>query len=165
MLLRLFSAALAIAALIGSAHLSRAPADNERFLMLGGGAPRSKNYNLFGFGGTDTTKTRVNYSGKESPGTIVINTAERKLYLVEGDGNALQYGVGVGRIGFTWKGTHKITSKKEWPSWTPPAEMRARVRGLPAHMAGGIEKPPGARAMYPGSTLYLIHCSTAPEAL
>jgi len=165
MLLRLFSAVLAVAALIGSADLARAQFDNERFLMLNGGAPRSKNYNLFGFGGTDTTKTRVNYSGSERPGTIVINTAERKLYLVEGGGSALQYGVGVGRIGFTWKGTHRITAKKEWPAWTPPPEMRARVRGLPAHMAGGIENPLGARAMYLGSTLYRIHGSNEPETI
>ena len=165
MLLRLFSAVLAIAALVGAVDLAQAQADNERFLMLGGGAPRSKNYNLFGFGGTDTTKTRVNYSGKEGPGTIVINTAERKLYLVEGDGSALQYGVGVGRVGFTWKGIHKITAKKEWPAWTPPPEMRARVRGLPVHMAGGVENPLGARAMYLGSTLYRIHGSNEPETI
>jgi lipoprotein-anchoring transpeptidase ErfK/SrfK len=165
MLLRLFSAALAIAALIGSVDLARAQADDERFLMLGGGAPRSKNFNLFGFGGTDATRTKVSYSGNERPGTIVINTAERKLYLVEGDGRALQYGVGVGRIGFTWKGTHRITAKKEWPAWTPPAQMRARVRGLPAHMAGGVDNPLGARAMYLGSTLYRIHGSNEPETI
>ena len=165
MLLRLFSAVLAVAALVGSVDFARAQADNERFLMLGGGSPRGKNFNLFGFGGTDTTRSRVSYSGRERPGTIIINTAERKLYLVEGGGTALQYGVGVGRIGFTWKGTHRITAKKEWPSWTPPAQMRARVRGLPAHMAGGIENPLGARAMYLGSTLYRIHGSNEPETI
>jgi lipoprotein-anchoring transpeptidase ErfK/SrfK len=165
MILRLFCAVLAMAALIGSVDFAKAQTDNERFLMLGGGAPRSKNYNFFGFGGTDTTKGRVNYSGSERPGTIVINTAERKLYLVEEGGSALQYGVGVGRIGFTWKGTHRITAKKEWPAWTPPAEMRRRVRGLPAHMEGGIENPLGARAMYLGSTLYRIHGSNEPETI
>jgi lipoprotein-anchoring transpeptidase ErfK/SrfK len=165
MILRLFCAVLAMAALIGSVDFAKAQADNERFLMLGGGAPRSKNYNFFGFGGTDTTKSRVNYSGSERPGTIVINTGERKLYLVEEGGSALQYGVGVGRIGFTWKGTHRITAKKEWPAWTPPAEMRRRVRGLPAHMEGGIENPLGARAMYLGSTLYRIHGSNEPETI
>jgi lipoprotein-anchoring transpeptidase ErfK/SrfK len=165
MLLRLFSAVLAMAALVGSVDFAKAQADDERMIMLNGGAPRSKNYNFFGFGGTDTTKSRVNYSGSERPGTIVINTAERKLYLVEAGGSALQYGVGVGRIGFTWKGTHKITGKKEWPAWTPPPEMRARVRGLPVHMAGGIENPLGARAMYLGSTLYRIHGSNEPETI
>ena len=165
MLLRLFSAALAIAALIGSVDLAQAQADDERFLMLGGGSPRRNNFNLFGFGGSDTTRSRVNYIGKQRPGTIVINTAERKLYLVQNDGTAIQYGIGVGRIGFTWKGTHKITAKKEWPDWRPPAQMRARVRGLPAHMAGGIDNPLGARAMYLGSTLYRIHGSNEPETI
>jgi lipoprotein-anchoring transpeptidase ErfK/SrfK len=165
MLLRLFSAALAVAALIGSVDLARAQADDERFLMLGGGSPRRNNFNLFGFSGSDTTRTRVNYIGKQRPGTIVINTAERKLYLVQNDGTAIQYGIGVGRIGFTWKGTHKITGKKEWPDWRPPAQMRARVPGLPAHMAGGIDNPLGARAMYLGSTLYRIHGSNEPETI
>ena len=165
MLLRLFSAVLAIAALVGSVDFARAQADDERFLMLSGGSPRSKNYNLFGFGGTDTTKTRVNYSGQERPGTIVINTAERKLYLVEAGGTAIPYGVGVGRVGFTWKGTHRISAKKEWPAWTPPPEMRKRVSGLPAHMEGGIENPLGARAMYLGSTLYRIHGSNEPDTI
>jgi lipoprotein-anchoring transpeptidase ErfK/SrfK len=165
MMLRLFCAVLAMAALVGSVDFAKAQFDNERQMMLNGGAPRSKNYNFFGFGGTDTTKSRVNYSGSERPGTIVINTAERKLYLVEEGGSALQYGVGVGRIGFTWKGTHRITAKKEWPAWTPPAEMRRRVRGLPAHMEGGIENPLGARAMYLGSTLYRIHGSNEPETI
>ena len=165
MLLRLFSAALAIAALLGAVDVARAQADDERFLMLSGGSPRGKNFNLFGFGGSDVTRTRVSYSGPQRPGTIVINTAERKLYLVQSDGTALQYGVGVGRIGFTWKGTHKITAKKEWPGWTPPAQMRARVRGLPAHMEGGVDNPLGARAMYLGSTLYRIHGSNEPETI
>jgi len=164
-MMRLFCAVLALAALIGSFDLAKAQADNEPFWMLGGGSPRGHNYNLFGFGGTDTSRTRVSYNGRERPGTIVISTSERKLYLVEGGGTALQYGVGVGRIGFTWKGTHKITAKKEWPSWTPPAQMRKRVRGLPAHMEGGIDNPLGARAMYLGSTLYRIHGSNEPETI
>jgi lipoprotein-anchoring transpeptidase ErfK/SrfK len=165
MLLRLFSAVLALAALAGSVDIAKAQADNERFMMLNGGAPRANNFNFFGFGGTDTTKSRVNYSGNERPGTIVINTTERRLYLVEEGGSALRYGVGVGRIGFTWKGIHKITAKKEWPTWTPPPEMRRRVRGLPVQMAGGIDNPLGARAMYLGSTLYRIHGSNEPETI
>ncbi|AMN41562.1 L,D-transpeptidase [Rhodoplanes sp. Z2-YC6860] len=163
MLLRLVSAVLALAALAGSVDVANAQA--ERMLMLNGGAPRANNFNFFGFSGTDTTKSRVNYSGSERPGTIVINTAERRLYLVEEGGSALRYGVGVGRIGFTWKGTHRITAKKEWPTWTPPPEMRRRVRGLPAQMAGGIDNPLGARAMYLGSTLYRIHGSNEPETI
>ena len=95
----------------------------------------------------------------------VQNALDKGWHVLEGGGSALQYGVGVGRIGFTWKGTHKITAKKEWPAWTPPPEMRARVRGLPVHMAGGIENPLGARAMYLGSTLYRIHGSNEPETI
>ena len=159
--------ALVIAAIIGASGLSPAHAqfDLERQQMLFGGAPRAKNYNFFGFGGTDATRTKVSYAGREAPGTIVVNTAERKLYLVQEGGNALRYSIGVGRAGFQWKGTHKVSAKKEWPGWTPPPEMRARVRGLPVHMAGGEDNPLGARAMYLGSTLYRIHGSNDPDSI
>jgi lipoprotein-anchoring transpeptidase ErfK/SrfK len=159
--------ALIIATVIGASWLNPAHAqfDNERQQMLSGGAPRAKNYNFFGFGGTDATRTKVSYSGRESPGTIVVNTAERKLYLVQEGGNALRYSIGVGRAGFQWKGTHKVSAKKEWPGWTPPPQMRARVRGLPMHMAGGEDNPLGARAMYLGSTLYRIHGSNDPDSI
>jgi lipoprotein-anchoring transpeptidase ErfK/SrfK len=163
---RFLTAVLAVVALLGSIGISEAQDEwGERMMMLNGGSPRGRSYNALGFNAPDTTRTTVNYSGKEVPGTIVINTAERKLYLVREGGSAYQYGVGVGRIGFTWKGTHKITAKKEWPGWTPPAQMRARVRGLPAHMAGGVDNPLGARAMYLGSTLYRIHGSNEPETI
>ena len=99
------------------------------------------------------------------PGTIVINTAERRLYLVLAHGQALRYGIGVGRDGFRWSGTHRITAKKEWPSWTPPSQMLARRPDLPRHMNGGIDNPLGARAMYLGSTLYRIHGSNEPETI
>jgi lipoprotein-anchoring transpeptidase ErfK/SrfK len=78
---------------------------------------------------------------------------------------ALRYAIGVGRIGFTWKGVRKVTDKKEWPGWTPPAQMRARVRGLPAHMKGGEDNPLGARALYLGGTLYRIHGSNEPDTI
>jgi lipoprotein-anchoring transpeptidase ErfK/SrfK len=163
---RIVAALFAIAALLGSIGLAEAQDDwTERQLMLNGGSPRGRSYNALGFNATDTTRTSVSFSGTEPPGTIIVNTAERKLYLVREGGSAYQYGVGVGRIGFTWKGTHKITAKKEWPEWTPPPEMRARQRGLPVHMAGGIENPLGARAMYLGSTLYRIHGSNDPETI
>jgi lipoprotein-anchoring transpeptidase ErfK/SrfK len=97
--------------------------------------------------------------GNYAPGTIYINTAERRLYLVLANGQALRYGIGVGRDGFRWSGTHRITAKKEWPSWTPPAQMLRRRPDLPRHMSGGIDNPLGARAMYLGSTLT---ASTAP---
>jgi lipoprotein-anchoring transpeptidase ErfK/SrfK len=107
-------------------------------------------------------KQLVDYDGRESPGTIVIDTPNKFLYLVQGDGKALRYGVGVGRPGFTWSGVKTISAKKEWPAWTPPPEMLARRPDLPRHMEGGPENPLGARAMYLGSTLYRIHGSNEP---
>lgn len=107
-------------------------------------------------------KQLVDYSGKESAGTIVIDSSNKFLYLVEGNGRAMRYGIGVGREGFTWTGVKSITAKREWPDWTPPAEMLARRPDLPRHMEGGPENPLGARAMYLGSTLYRIHGSNEP---
>ena len=107
-------------------------------------------------------KQEVSYSGKEKPGTVIINTNERLLYLVLEDGKALRYGIGVGRPGFTWAGVHHISNKREWPDWTPPAEMIKRRPDLPRHMEGGPDNPLGARAMYLGSTLYRIHGSNEP---
>ncbi|GGB52809.1 hypothetical protein GCM10011316_26070 [Roseibium aquae] len=106
--------------------------------------------------------TIVAYSGPHKPGTIVIDTNERFLYLVQRDGTARRYGVGVGKPGFEWAGTHKITRKAEWPDWRPPAAMRKRRPDLPVFMAGGPENPLGARALYLGSTLYRIHGSNEP---
>ncbi|WP_296016910.1 L,D-transpeptidase [uncultured Agrobacterium sp.] len=108
----------------------------------------------------------VNYDTKEAPGTIVIDTPNRLLYLVMEGGKARRYGVGVGKPGFEWAGTHAITRKTEWPTWTPPKEMitREAAKGhyLPAFMEGGPENPMGARAMYLGSTLYRIHGTNQP---
>jgi lipoprotein-anchoring transpeptidase ErfK/SrfK len=104
----------------------------------------------------------VTYSGSEAPGTIVIDTSNKFLYLVEGDGKALRYGIGVGRPGFAWAGVKTITAMREWPDWRPPDEMLARRPDLPRYMAGGPENPLGARAMYLGSTLYRIHGSNEP---
>jgi lipoprotein-anchoring transpeptidase ErfK/SrfK len=107
-------------------------------------------------------KQVVEYRGKESPGTIVIDTPNKFLFLVQGDGKALRYGVGVGRPGFTWSGVKTVSAKKEWPAWTPPPEMLARRPDLPRHMEGGPQNPLGARAMYLGSSLYRIHGSNEP---
>jgi lipoprotein-anchoring transpeptidase ErfK/SrfK len=107
-------------------------------------------------------KQVVEYYGKESPGTIVIDTPNKFLFLVQGDGKALRYGVGVGRPGFTWSGVKTVSAKKEWPAWTPPPEMLARRPDLPRHMEGGPQNPLGARAMYLGSSLYRIHGSNEP---
>ena len=107
-------------------------------------------------------RQEVIYHGPEAPGTIVIDTPQKFLYLVQPDGRALRYGIGVGRPGFTWSGEHAVTSKKEWPDWTPPKEMLERQPYLPKFMAGGPNNPLGARAMYLGSTLYRIHGSNDP---
>jgi lipoprotein-anchoring transpeptidase ErfK/SrfK len=107
-------------------------------------------------------KQLVDYHGKESPGTIVVDTPNKFLFLVQGDGRALRYGIGVGRPGFTWSGVKTISAKKEWPAWTPPPEMLARRPDLPRHMEGGPQNPLGARAMYLGSSLYRIHGSNEP---
>ncbi len=104
----------------------------------------------------------VAYSGPEQPGTIVIDTPQRFLYLVQGNGTAMRYGIGVGKPGFTWAGEKRISAKKEWPDWTPPPEMLERRPDLPHFMAGGPENPLGARAMYLGSSLYRIHGSNEP---
>ena len=107
-------------------------------------------------------KQIVDYRGTESPGTIVIDTPNKFLYLVEDGNKALRYGIGVGRPGFTWSGVKSITAKKEWPDWRPPDDMLARRPDLPRFMPGGIDNPLGARAMYLGSTLYRIHGSNEP---
>jgi lipoprotein-anchoring transpeptidase ErfK/SrfK len=107
-------------------------------------------------------KQLVDYHGKEGAGTIVVDTPNKFLYLVQENGKAMRYGIGVGRPGFTWSGVKQISAKKEWPAWTPPPEMLARRPDLPRHMEGGPQNPLGARAMYLGSSLYRIHGSNEP---
>ena len=107
----------------------------------------------------------VNYATREAPGTIIIDTPHTYLYLVMGNGQAMRYGIGVGRDGFTWAGTQSITKKAEWPDWTPPPEMIARQPYLPRQMAGGPGNPLGARAMYLGGTIYRIHGTNAPGTI
>jgi lipoprotein-anchoring transpeptidase ErfK/SrfK len=104
----------------------------------------------------------VAYNGNEKPGTIIVDTPDKFLFLIADGGKALRYGIGVGRPGFTWSGVKTITAMKEWPDWTPPPEMIARQPGIPHFMAGGVGNPLGARAMYLGSTLYRIHGSNEP---
>ena len=99
------------------------------------------------------------------PGTILIDTKRRFLYLVQEGGTAIRYGVGVGRPGFGWVGTHRISRKAEWPDWVPPAEMRERQPYLPAFMPGGPGNPLGARALYLGSTLYRIHGTNEAQTI
>ncbi len=107
-------------------------------------------------------RQEVAFNGKEAPGTIVIDTPNHFLYLVEADGRAMRYGIGVGRPGFAWSGQHAISSKKEWPDWVPPDEMIKRQPYLPHFVSGGPNNPLGARALYLGSTLYRIHGSNEP---
>lgn len=112
--------------------------------------------------GSSIRRTVVDYESSYKPGTIVVETSERRLYLVLDDGEAVRYGIGVGRDGFRWAGSHRITRKAEWPGWTPPPQMRRRVPGLPAFMPGGPDNPLGARALYIGSTLYRLHGTSEP---
>ncbi|WP_038361252.1 L,D-transpeptidase [Bosea sp. UNC402CLCol] len=110
-------------------------------------------------------KQEVAYDGPHRPGTVIVDTPNRFLFLVQPGGRALRYGIGVGRPGFSWAGTKTVTRKAEWPSWTPPAEMIKRRPDLPRFMAGGPENPLGARALYLGSTLYRIHGTNEPNTI
>ncbi len=175
-MLRQSRAGLAAASLVAMILLAAAPVH---------AAPKSLFDNLFGppDGVTATTGTPRNalqvkvgkvrldprfmrqvvpLKTKEEPGTIIVSTDDKFLYLVLEGGKAMRYGIGTARDGFEWSGTHRVTNKREWPSWTPPAEMRARKPGLPTHMAGGVNNPLGARALYLGATLYRIHGTNEP---
>lgn len=107
----------------------------------------------------------VNYPTREPAGTIIVDTPNTYLYLVLGNGQAIRYGVGVGRQGFTWSGRERITKKAEWPDWHPPAEMIGRQPFLPRFMAGGPGNPMGSRAMYLGKTMYRIHGTNEPHMI
>lgn len=107
----------------------------------------------------------VFYRTAEAPGTIIIETSERFLYVVQGNSRALRYGIGVGRDGFQWSGLLKIARKAEWPDWNPPPEMIARQPYLPRFMAGGPGNPLGARALYLGNTVYRIHGTNQPQTI
>jgi lipoprotein-anchoring transpeptidase ErfK/SrfK len=163
---------LKLVALLALALISFAPgafAQDMRDPVTGqnisgkGTNPNSKpprNTGLFGiFSGSSAIDS------KYAPGSIVIITKQRKLYYVTGPGTAIEYNIGVGRVGFTHSGTHRVSGKKEWPAWTPPPEMHARQKGLPKRMEGGENNPLGARAIYLGSTLYRIHGSNDPDSI
>ncbi len=107
-------------------------------------------------------RTEVDYPTKEKPGSVVIDTPSKYLYLVLGGGRAMRYGIGVGRPGFAWSGVKTVSRKAEWPDWTPPPEMLKRRPDLPRHMEGGPANPLGARALYLGSSLYRIHGTNEP---
>ena len=132
-----------------------------------GGQTTGRRYEFLGgmsYAGAIKRET-VTAPGKYAPGTIIVNTSERRLYLVQDNGTALKYGIGVGRVGFTWAGVTSVVAKKEWPDWTPPSQMLRRRPDLPRFMKGGPENPLGARAMYLGASLYRIHGSNEPETI
>jgi lipoprotein-anchoring transpeptidase ErfK/SrfK len=112
--------------------------------------------------GTNYPKEIVSFNEKHAPGTIIISTSQRRLYYVLGDGKAIRYAIAVGKEGYAWAGTNTVSSKREWPDWTPTAEMRKRDPKLPVHMAGGPNNPLGARALYLGNTLYRVHGTNEP---
>ncbi len=107
----------------------------------------------------------VDYVTTQPVGTVIIDTPNTYLYLVTAPGKAIRYGIGVGRDGFTWSGTQKVSRKAEWPDWRPPTEMIQRQPYLPRFMAGGPGNPMGARALYLGGTVYRIHGTNEPQTI
>jgi lipoprotein-anchoring transpeptidase ErfK/SrfK len=110
-------------------------------------------------------RAEVDYATSERPGSIVVDTPNKYLYLVQRGGRAIRYGIGVGRPGFEWSGVKSISRKAQWPDWTPPDEMLARRPDLPRFMPGGPANPLGARALYLGSSLYRIHGTNEPHTI
>lgn len=110
-------------------------------------------------------RQEVAFDGSQQPGTILVDTGAKLLYLVQPGHRAIRYGIGVGRPGFSWSGLKTVSRKAEWPDWIPPAEMLARRPDLPRHMAGGPANPLGARALYLGSSLYRIHGTNEPDTI
>ena len=157
MLSRLFiRSILALPIIAATLSLASANSITDPDGRLYGGAPDSKKIRgLFEI--LALQRQVVPFETKEKPGTVIVFTKERKLYYVLPGDQAMRYGVGVGRDGFTWSGTHSVTNKREWPDWRPPPEMLKRQPYLPRHMKGGPDNPLGARAMYIGSTIYRIH--------
>jgi lipoprotein-anchoring transpeptidase ErfK/SrfK len=158
--LTVVAGAAAVLAAIASDALAQRSANYDA--TVSGNDPVAR---LFGMSGSPIARETVSYPGNHRPGTIVISTRERRLYLVLGNGQALRYRIGVGRIGFSWSGTTHVSAKREWPDWTPPDQMLRRRPDLPRHMAGGPDNPLGARALYLGSSLYRIHGSNEPETI
>jgi lipoprotein-anchoring transpeptidase ErfK/SrfK len=112
--------------------------------------------------GTNFPREVVSFSENQPAGTIIISTKQRRLYYVMGGGKAIRYAIAVGKEGYSWSGTSTVSSKRAWPDWNPPADMRQRRPDLPVHMAGGPNNPLGARALYLGDTLYRIHGTNEP---
>ncbi len=142
--------------------LPAAPQANDQVVAALAPPPPSE---LEGKPAEEYLRREVDYTGAERPGTIIIDTPEKFLFLVLPHGRAIRYGVGVGRPGFEWAGVKTISRKAEWPGWTPPPEMMLRRPDLPAHMDGGPANPLGARALYLGSSMYRIHGTNEPSTI
>jgi lipoprotein-anchoring transpeptidase ErfK/SrfK len=158
-------AGLMMSATLGCAVAASASTVATAQLFDGRDSEVSPLQRMFGFTSSPIQRALVSFPASYRPGTIVISTSARRLYFVNAPGQAISYGIGVGRLGFTWTGTHTVSMKREWPDWTPPAQMLHRRPDLPRHMVGGIENPLGARAIYLGSSLYRIHGSNEPETI
>jgi lipoprotein-anchoring transpeptidase ErfK/SrfK len=152
-----FAAAAAVA-VAASAFATQASANP--FAWLGYAATDNGNQAR-----ADLRRATVNYPTNEAPGTVIVDTQNTYLYYVLGGGQAIRYGIGVGREGFTWAGVKTVERKSEWPDWTPPPEMIARSPYLPRFMAGGVTNPLGARAMYLSGSFYRIHGTNAPSTV
>jgi lipoprotein-anchoring transpeptidase ErfK/SrfK len=163
MILRVMGGVLCVAGLVAATGVDAAP---RASINYDGTVPSTGPLGrFFGYSASPVPRTTVSYPGNQRPGTILINTRERRLYLMLGNGQAIRYGIGVGRDGFAWSGVKRITAKKEWPGWTPPEQMVRRRPDLPRYMPGGPDNPLGARALYLGSSLYRIHGSNEPETI
>jgi lipoprotein-anchoring transpeptidase ErfK/SrfK len=160
-----FLGALCAAVLLTVSGAVAAPGNRPAQQQTQSGGPGVNPFSNFLSLFTAVPRTTVAFQTNHAPGTIVVRTSERRLYLVMGNGQALRYGIGVGREGFTWAGTQTVTRKAEWPDWTPPEEMLRRRPDLPRHMRGGPDNPMGARALYLGDTMYRIHGSNEPHTI
>lgn len=137
--------------------------------VLSGGKPVKSEKKIAAVSRAPIARELVAFTEKVAPGTIIVDNSERRLYHVLGSGLAMKYAISVGREGFIWTGSEKVTRKTEWPTWTPPGDMRAREakkgKILPVSMKGGLENPLGSRALYLGSTIYRIHGTNQPSSL
>jgi lipoprotein-anchoring transpeptidase ErfK/SrfK len=163
MLLRLLVAGLVAAIALPAVSIANPSLTDPDGRLLGGAPQNVKIKGLFDI--LALRRQEVGFETKEKPGTVIVFTKQRKLYFVLGNNRAMQYGIGVGRDGFTWSGIHTVSNKREWPDWRPPPEMIKRQPYLPRHMKGGPGNPLGARAMYIGSTIYRIHGTHDPDSV
>ena len=165
----LSTAGAATAADTEIASLSSSTQKTGWLQVLSGGKPAKSEKKIAAVSRAPIARELVAFTEKVAPGTIIVDNSERRLYHVLGSGLAMKYAVSVGREGFIWTGSEKVTRKTEWPTWTPPEDMRAREakkgKILPVSMKGGLDNPLGSRAIYLGSTIYRIHGTNQPSSL